>query len=69
MLVRVDTMTVTPEGKTPGKTFFEDYREVDGVKMPFKSRSITPQVEIVTILSEIKNNVPIDDAKFVRPKS
>lgn len=69
LLVRLDTTTVTPEGKTPGKTFLEDYREVDGVKVPFKTRSVTPQAEIVVTFSEVKNNVPIDAAKFVRPKS
>lgn len=69
LLVRIDTMTVTPEGKTPGKTFLEDYREVDGVKVPFRTRSVLPQFEIVTTFTEVKNNVAIDDAKFVRPKA
>ena len=69
LLVRQDTIVLAPEGKTPGKTFFEDYREVDGVKIPFKTRSVLPQFEIVTTFTEVKNNVAVEDAKFAKPKS
>ncbi len=43
-------------------------REVDGVKLPFKIRSVLPQFEIVLTFGEVKNNVAIDDGKFVKPK-
>ncbi len=69
LLVRQDTTSITPEGRTPGKTFFEDYRDVDGVKIPFKTRSVLPQFEIVTTYTEVKNNVPIEDAMFAKPKA
>lgn len=68
LLVRQDTTSITPEGKMPGKTFFEDYREIDGIKVPFKTRSILPQAEIITTFTEIKNNVAIEDSKFAKPK-
>lgn len=39
---------------------FEDYREVDGVRLPFRIRSA-----LVTItLKEIRHNVPLDDSVF-----
>lgn len=68
LLVREDMTAVTPEGNSPVKAFFDDYREVDGVRTPFKSRTVLPQFELITVLTEIKNNVPIDDSKFAKPK-
>lgn len=69
LLVRRDATTISPEGNVSSKTFFEDYREVDGVKVPFKMRATTPQIEIVMIFTEVKNNVPVEDAKFAKPKA
>jgi hypothetical protein len=69
LLVRQDTTVITPEGNTPGKTYLEDYRPIDGVKIPFRSRLVTPQVEFITTFTEIKNNVPVEDSKFSKPKA
>lgn len=69
LLVRQDSTSITPEGKMPGKTFLEDYREVDGVKIPFKTRTVLPQFELVTTFTEVKSNVPVEDAKFTKPKA
>ncbi len=68
LLVRQDMTLETPEGKTTTKNFFEDFRDVDGVKIPFKSRSVLPQFEAITILTEVKQNVAIEDTKFTKPK-
>ena len=69
LLVRQDTTAIAPEGKTPSKTFFEDYRAVDGEKIAFKDRTVLPQLEFITTLTEVKNNVAVEDAKFAKPKS
>lgn len=69
LLIRQDTTVIAPEGKVPGKTFLEDYREVDGVKIPFKTRTVLPQYELITTFTEVKNNVAVDDSKFAKPKS
>lgn len=68
LLVRQDIILVTPEGNTLTKTFFEDFRDVDGVKLSFKTRSILPQFEVITTFSEIKHNAAVADAKFAKPK-
>jgi len=68
LLLRQDTTVISPEGKMPTKTFFEDVREVDGVKLPFKIRSILPQFEVTIITTEVKQNVAVEDAKFAKPK-
>ena len=46
---------------------FEDYRDVDGIKLPFTTRQKAPQGGMSIQLREIKHNVPIDDAKFAVP--
>ena len=68
LILRTDSVFVSPEGKMPAKTFYEDFREVDGVKIPHKIRAVLPQFEIITIVTEIKHGAPIDDAKFAKPK-
>jgi len=68
LLVRQDATLVSPEGKQPVKVFYEDYRDVDGAKVFFKSRTILPQLELITTNTEVKNNVAVEDAKFAKPK-
>ncbi len=48
-----------------GTTYYSDYREVDGVKLPFRIREDTfSGVGVLYHLTEIKHNVKIDPAKF-----
>lgn len=45
--------------------YFEDYREVDGVKLPFVARQEGTRGLTTTIrLTNIRHNVPIDESKF-----
>ena len=67
LLVRTDATLVTPEGKTPTKNFLEDYREIDGVKMPFRVRTILPQFELIVTTTEVKNNAAVEDSMFAKP--
>ena len=55
-------------GKTPVQHYYEDYRNVDGIKLPFVVRSEGP-VKVITRLTEIKHNVPIEDARFKSPSN
>lgn len=68
LLLREDLTVMSPEGKVPTKNHYEDYREVDGIKMPFKVRSVSPQFEVIMTLTEIKNDVKVDENMFVKPK-
>jgi hypothetical protein len=48
-----------------GNSHYEDYREVDGVKLPFLVREESLLgLSFVYKITEIKHNVQIDDAKF-----
>ncbi len=49
----------------PYSVIYEDYREIDGVKMPFKQTNTSPSNgEIVTIVTKVTHNVEIDDKLF-----
>ena len=71
LLLRRVTTTNTVIGALPMQVDFEDYRIVDGVKIPFITRQSTahPGAASVSTLkfTEIKHNVPVDDAKFNPP--
>ena len=60
-------MEVPDEGKTIVNSQYEDYREVDGVKIPFTIRQTSAYFDYVIKLNEVKFNQPIDDAKFKKP--
>ena len=54
-------------GIVPDQTDFEDYREVDGVKLPFTIRvsSVDARSPFITRkFAEIKLNMPVDESKF-----
>jgi hypothetical protein len=45
--------------------YYEDYRNVDGLKIPFVTRQDDPRGLGSTIrFKEVRNNVPIDESKF-----
>jgi hypothetical protein len=70
LLLRRVTYTETMIGTIPEQTDFEDYREVEGVKMPFIVRLSSVDVGnpvSTRTFTEIKLNVPVDDSKFNKP--
>jgi hypothetical protein len=69
LLLRRITYTETPIGVIPEQIDFEDYRVVDGVKLPFTVRvsSVEPGLVSTRKYSEIKINVPVEDSKFNMP--
>lgn len=68
LLVRRVNMRRTALGPLPNTSDVSDYRDVNGVKMPFRITQSNPDsIQNITV-SEIKVNVPVDDAKFAMPK-
>jgi hypothetical protein len=67
LLLREAATYGTPEGPVPITAEFSDYRNVDGVKTPFRIRQIMPMGEIVFTVTELKNNIAVEDAKFAKP--
>lgn len=69
LLLRRISYTETMIGVIPEQIDFEDYRDVEGVKLPFtiKISSVEPGLVSTRKYSEIKLNVPVDDSKFKMP--
>lgn len=69
LLVRAETVADTPMGKSNVETTLSDYREVDGVQVPFQIHQDMGGFAFTIKLTDVKHNVPIDDAKFDKPAS
>ena len=69
LLVRRITTTPTVVGLIPEQVDYEDYRDVDGVKLPFTIRitSIDSFYSSTRMFTEIKLNAPVDETKFEKP--
>jgi photosynthetic reaction center cytochrome c subunit len=57
----------SPIGRFPTQIDFADYRDVNGVKLPFHLTFAWLDGRDSIMLNEIKTNVPIDEAKFGKP--
>ncbi|MCC6427936.1 MAG: hypothetical protein IT435_14085 [Phycisphaerales bacterium] len=66
LLVKVDNIAVTPSGKLPVSTTLTDYRDVNGVKLAFKSMQTTPMGQFSMTYESITYNtdVPMDKLKL-----
>jgi hypothetical protein len=49
------------------KVSLDDYREVDGVKVPFRVRFAFESFDFTIKINELQHNVSIDDAIFKKP--
>jgi photosynthetic reaction center cytochrome c subunit len=67
LLVRKYSEAKTVLGQFPTQTDYEDYRVVDGVKLPFTIRWSIPGRSWGRKITEVKQNVPLDDAQFNMP--
>jgi hypothetical protein len=69
LLLRRRVTSTTILGAFPEQLDFEDYREVDGVKLSFLIRysTVDPSLGTTTEFKEIVHNGPVDDARFNPP--
>jgi hypothetical protein len=67
LLVRVVRWNRTAVGTVPTQMDFSDYRDVAGVRMPFRSVVTWTDGQNTTQLREVRPNVAIDAARFGRP--
>jgi hypothetical protein len=66
LLVRLDSLYESAsKGKIPIETYYDDYRDVDGVKLSFTIRQ--PAYKYTYKVNEVKHNLPIEEAKFKSP--
>ena len=67
LLVRTLRWNRTAVGTVPTQIDYTDYRDVAGVKMPFKTVVTWTDGQNTITLSEVRPNVAIDAARFSRP--
>jgi len=67
LLVRMVRYGRSPVGRVPVQSDYADYRDVGGVKFPFKYTFSWLDGRDAFQLTEVKTNVPIDAAKFGKP--
>ena len=67
LLVRLVRYGETPLGRMPTQIDYADYRETGGVKIPFRWTLARPSGRFTIQVSEVKQNVPVDDGKFAKP--
>jgi photosynthetic reaction center cytochrome c subunit len=67
LLARQVRYTDTALGLNPTQVDYADYRDVSGVKMPFRLTTTWTDGRSTIVLSELRANVAIDAAKFAKP--
>ena len=67
LLLRLVRYTETPLGRNLAQVDYADYREMEGVKSPFRWTLARPNGRFTIQVKEARNNVPIEDAKFAKP--
>jgi photosynthetic reaction center cytochrome c subunit len=68
-LLRIVRYTKTPVGQSPTQIDYEDYRVLEGTKVPFRFTISRPNSRLAVQIEEVKFNVLIDDRKFAQPPS
>jgi photosynthetic reaction center cytochrome c subunit len=67
LLLRSIRYADTPLGRNPTQLDYADYRAQDGVKVPFQWTLARPLGRFTIQVSELQQNVPVDDKKFEKP--
>lgn len=69
LLLREETDVETAAGEMSFQIDFEDFRDVDGVKVPFLMKVPQPaQIGFKVKFEEVKHNVDLPDSDFAEPK-
>jgi hypothetical protein len=57
----------SPIGRIPTQIDYADYRDVNGMKLPFRITYAWLDGRDSITLNDVKINVPVDEAKFGKP--
>jgi len=69
LLLRLARYAETPLGRNPTQIDYADYRDANGVKVPFRWTLARPGNRLTIQVEQVQQNVPVDDAKFAPPPS
>lgn len=60
---------VTPMGKQPFEVRFEDYREIEGIKLAYRQVIDAKVQQVVQVITEVRLNEPVDATRFAYPRT
>ena len=69
LVLRSEETAAKPDGTYTTKLDMDDYRNVDGMMVPFRMKRTEKGAVIKIRLTQVKNNLTIDDEMFVKPAS
>ena len=69
LLLRLVRYAESPLGRNPTQIDYGDYRETDGVEIPFRWTVAQPDASSTIQLEQVQQNVPINDSRFAKPGS
>lgn len=67
LLFRRDAMRQTSTGMVRAEIYYGDWREVDGIRLPFNITQSMPRMNLELTVEEVKHNVALEEAVFRRP--
>jgi len=67
LLARMVRYGETALGRLPVQIDYADYRATDGVKIPYRWTLARPGGRFTIQVSDVKQNVPVEDTKFAKP--
>jgi photosynthetic reaction center cytochrome c subunit len=67
LLVRLERFGETALGQMPTQIEYADYRDAGGVKIPYRWTLARPGGRFTIQITDVQQNVPVDDAKFAKP--
>jgi photosynthetic reaction center cytochrome c subunit len=67
LLLRLVRFGETALGELPTQIDYADYRDAGGVKIPYRWTLARPGGRFTIQVSEVQENVPVDDAKWAKP--
>jgi photosynthetic reaction center cytochrome c subunit len=67
LLLRQVRYAETPVGRFPTQVDYADFRDADGVKIPYQWTIARPGNSFTIKVDSVQQNVAVDDAKFAKP--
>jgi hypothetical protein len=67
LLLRLVRYAETPLGRNPTQIDYADYRDTNGVRVPFRWTLARPGNRFTIQIDQLQQNVPVDDSKFAPP--
>ncbi len=67
LLTNSEQVEKTANGELSMELYFSEYKKVDGVLLPFKTREKADSMEFVIALDKVEHNVKVPDSRFNLP--